>query len=29
MEVEQHIEALCLTFERSKPYLTELWNGRK
>ncbi len=24
-EVEQHIESLCLTFERLKPYLLELW----
>jgi hypothetical protein len=24
-EVEQNIEALCLTFERLKPYLLELW----
>ena len=29
LELDQHIEALCLTFERCKPYLTELWNGRK
>lgn len=28
-EVERHIEALCLVFERFKPYLAELWNGRK
>jgi len=28
-EVERHLEALCLVFERSKPYLTEVWNGRK
>jgi glucosylglycerate synthase len=28
-EVEQHIESLCLTFERSKPYLLELWRGEK
>jgi hypothetical protein len=28
-EVEQHIENLCLTFERLKPYLLELWQGRK
>ncbi len=29
LEVDQHIESLCLTFERCKPYLTDLWNGRK
>ena len=28
-EVEQHIENLCLTFERLKPYLLELWQGKK
>ena len=28
-EVEQNVEALCLTFERNKTYLLELWNGRK
>lgn len=28
-EVEGRIENLCLTFERLKPYLLELWNGRK
>jgi hypothetical protein len=28
-EVEERIENLCLTFERLKPYLLELWNGRK
>jgi hypothetical protein len=28
-EVEQHIENLSLTFERSKPYLLELWRGDK
>ena len=27
--VEERIENLCLTFERLKPYLLELWNGRK
>jgi len=25
--VEDNIEALCLEFERGKPYLLELWNG--
>jgi hypothetical protein len=24
-EIEQHIESLCQTFERLKPYLLELW----
>ncbi|HZQ95859.1 MAG TPA: hypothetical protein VFA67_12670 [Candidatus Sulfotelmatobacter sp.] len=28
-EVAHHIESLCLDFERLKPYLLELWNGRK
>lgn len=28
-EVEERIENLCLTFERLKPYLVQLWNGRK
>ena len=28
-KVEKNIEALCLNFEQSKPYLLELWNGRK
>lgn len=28
-QVEQHVDALCLTFTRFKPYLGELWNGRK
>ncbi|HEY1802151.1 MAG TPA: glycosyltransferase family A protein [Terriglobales bacterium] len=28
-EVEGHIEDLCVTFEQLKPYLIELWNGRK
>jgi len=27
--LESNIEALCLAFERSKPYLLEMWNGRK
>lgn len=27
--VENNIEALCLEFERGKPYLLELWNGRE
>jgi hypothetical protein len=28
-EVESRVEALCRTFERLKPYLLEVWNGRK
>lgn len=28
-EVELNVEALCLAFERLKPYLLELWDGRK
>jgi hypothetical protein len=28
-EVETNVENLCLTFERLKPYLVEIWNGRK
>jgi glucosylglycerate synthase len=28
-DVEGNIEALCLEFERMKPYLLEIWNGRK
>jgi hypothetical protein len=28
-EVENSVEALCLAFERGKPYLLELWNGRE
>jgi len=28
-EVENHIESLCLEFERLKPYLLEMWNGRE
>ena len=28
-EVEANVEALCLTFERLKPYLLELWNARE
>ena len=27
--VESHVENLCQEFERLKPYLLELWNGRK
>ena len=27
--LESNIEALCLNFERFKPYLLEMWNGRK
>jgi hypothetical protein len=29
VEVEADIEALCLEFERMKPYLLEIWNGGK
>lgn len=28
-QVEQNVEALCVTFEKQKPYLQEMWNGRK
>jgi hypothetical protein len=28
-EMESNVEALCLAFERMKPYLLELWDGRK
>jgi hypothetical protein len=28
-DVENHIESLCLEFERMKPYLLEIWNGRE
>ena len=28
-EIENSIEALCREFERSKPYLLEVWNGGK
>jgi hypothetical protein len=28
-EMETNVEALCQRFERSKPYLLELWNGKK
>jgi hypothetical protein len=28
-QVEANVEQLCLTFERAKPYLLEMWNGRK
>jgi hypothetical protein len=28
-DVENNIEALCLEFERMKPYLLEMWNGRE
>jgi len=28
-EIEAHVEALCLTFERMKPYLLDLWNARE
>src|SRR5262249_46290589 len=28
-EVESRVEALCLTFEGMKPYLLEIWDGRK
>jgi glucosylglycerate synthase len=28
-QVERNVQALCLSFERLKPYLAELWDGRK
>jgi glucosylglycerate synthase len=28
-EVENNIESLCQVFEAEKPYLLELWDGRK
>ena len=28
-QVEQNVEALCLTFESLKPYLLQLWDGGK
>jgi hypothetical protein len=28
-DVEDNIEGLCLEFERMKPYLLEIWNGRE
>lgn len=28
-DVESNVEALCLEFERLKPYLLEIWNGRE
>lgn len=28
-EIEAHVETLCLTFERLKPYLLDLWNTRE
>jgi glucosylglycerate synthase len=28
-DVESHVETLCLEFERQKPYLLEMWDGRK
>jgi hypothetical protein len=28
-EVEKNVESLCVRFEHHKPYLLELWNGRK
>ena len=28
-EVESNVEALCLAFEEMKPYLLEMWDGRK
>ncbi len=28
-EVEQRVESLCMAFEHTRPYLHELWNGRK
>jgi hypothetical protein len=29
VDVEDNIEGLCLEFERMKPYLLEIWNGRE
>jgi hypothetical protein len=26
-EIEERVEAICVAFERNKPYLLELWNG--
>jgi len=28
-DVENNVEGLCLEFERMKPYLIEIWNGRE
>jgi hypothetical protein len=28
-EVEANVEELCLTFERLKPYLLDVWNARE
>jgi len=28
-EVESNVETLCMTFERQKPSLLEMWDGRK
>ena len=28
-EIERNVESLCLEFERLKPYLLEVWDGRK
>jgi hypothetical protein len=28
-EVENNVEDLCLEFERSKPYLLQLWKSRE
>ena len=28
-EIEANVEALCLTFERMKPYLLDLWNAKE
>jgi hypothetical protein len=28
-DVEANVEALCVTFERLKPYLLDLWNARE
>jgi len=28
-EMEAHVETLCLTFERLKPYLLDLWNAKE
>ncbi len=27
-EIEERVEAICVAFERNKPYLLQLWNGK-
>ena len=29
VQIEEHIENLCLDFERLKPYLLEIWKGKE